>query len=130
MAAGVAKRPVAMHPDSLEAAPVRIEIALRILPETLGHARPRVQRCKLAHRVYHRLAVVVERDHFDAGYGGVEPAWLDRTEHRASEESARDLGTARIINDGAAPLADVFEQPHVRFGIPFLAGRAAHAHSR
>src|ERR1700732_3281259 len=83
MAVGVAKRPVAMHPDSLEAAPVRIEIALRILPETLGHARPRVQRCKLAHRVYHRLAVVVERDHFDAGYGGVEPAWLDRTEHRA-----------------------------------------------
>jgi hypothetical protein len=67
---------------------------------------------------------VIERGHFYPGYGGVEPAWLDRTEHRASEESARDLGTARVINDGAAPLA---EQPHVRFGIPYLAGRAEDA---
>src|SRR5216683_3563709 len=127
MAAGVAQRPVAMRPDSFEAAPVRIEIAPRIFPETLGHARPRVQRRKFADRIDYRLAVVIDRGHFYPGYSGVEPAWLDRTEHRASEESARDLGTARVINDGAAPLADIFEQPHVRFGIPYLAGRAKDA---
>src|SRR6266851_5295020 len=127
MAAGVAQRPVAMHPDSFEAAPVRIEIAPRILPEPLGHARPRVQRRKFADRIDYRLAVVIERHHFYPGYGGVEPAWLDRTKHRASEESARDLGTARIINDGAAPLADIFEQPHVRLGSPYFASRAKDA---
>src|SRR5215218_10652201 len=56
----VHRGPVAVRPDPREAAPVRVQVALRVAPETAGHARERFPADKLADLAANRVALGVD----------------------------------------------------------------------
>src|SRR5262249_50100483 len=122
--------PVAMDPYVGPARPVRLDVSIGILPESVRHAGPRPCHDQLAHLTAHRLAVVAEALGGHPWDGTAEGARLDRAVGEAREDAARDLRTARVIEDGHAALADVIEEPAIGLGIPRLARRADDADRR
>src|SRR4029077_2906360 len=121
-------RPIAVDPYALEARPIRLEVAailrLPISPEPARHARPGLANDELADRAAHRSTVLVDDVGVHARAWPDERARLDRRPRRASEDAARDLGAAGVVDDRAARLADVAEIPPPRIRIPWLARRS------
>src|SRR5262249_23065788 len=91
--------PVAMDPYVGPARPVRLDVSIGILPESVRHAGPRPCHDQLAHLTAHRLAVVAEALGGHPWDGTAEGARLDRAVGEAREDAARDLRTARVIED-------------------------------
>ena len=56
----VDERPVAVDPRSRDARPVRLEVALAVLPEAAGHARQRLAQHQLANLATHGCPVRVD----------------------------------------------------------------------
>src|SRR3981081_1153905 len=104
-------RPVAMHPHVLEPAPVRVEVALLVTPETTRHARPWIAERELADLSTHRFALCVEYDGGDARHGARERTRAQACDHVAAEDAARNLRAARVVDDGDPSAADVLEKP-------------------
>src|SRR5439155_1447453 len=120
----VHERPVTVDPDVFPPGPVRLLVASRVLPETLGHSRPRRRHHELAHLTAYRRAVLAEAVGRHPGDRPGERARFDRRDREAPEDAARDLGTARVVDDRQARLAGILEEPAVRFRVPGLARRA------
>ena len=105
-----------MHPDAREAAPVGLEVALRVAPEAARHPGERLAADELADlaRADERAAVVVDDVHRHPERRPAERARLDRHRRHRREEARADLGAARAVDDRHARPADVLEQPAVR----------------
>ena len=67
-------RPVAVRPHAGEAAPVRVEVALRVAPEPARHPGPRPAADELADLAAHRPPVRVDHVHVLAERGEAERA--------------------------------------------------------
>ena len=118
-------RPVTVHPDIREAAPVGRQVLLRIAPEPPRHAGPRLANDEFAEGTAQRAAPPRVRDvGGDPGHGAGERGRLERRPRRAAEDTAGALGAARVIDEGDAFLTRDAEVPPPRLGIPGLAGRA------
>ena len=72
----VDQRPIAVHPDVGPARPVRLQIALRVLPQSEGHAEVGASDHELPDLAPHRLALLVEDRGVDAGDRTREAAGL------------------------------------------------------
>ena len=92
-------RPVAVDPDPRQAAPVRVEIPIRIAPEALGHPGPRLADDQLPHLAAQRIAVRVHHVGRHAGARAGERARGDGRDGRAAHDPAADLGPARVVDD-------------------------------
>src|SRR2546426_11071311 len=80
--------PVAVDPDVGPARPVRLLVALRILPEALRHPRPWRRDDELADLSAHGPPVVAEAVGGHAGNGAVERARLDRRDRERAQDAA------------------------------------------
>ena len=123
-------REVAVPPHVGPARPVRLEVALAVVPQAAGHARPRLRAHELADRAAHRPAVVVEHVDRHAERGPAERARRERLHDVRRQEARADLGAARDVDDRAAAAADDVEVPAPRRFVPRLAGRREDAQRR
>src|SRR5205809_4191776 len=98
----VHERPVTVDPDVFPPGPVRLLVASRVLPETLGHSRPRRRHHELAHLTAYRRAILAEAVGRHPGDRPGERARFDRRDREAPEDAARDLGTAGVVDDRQA----------------------------
>src|SRR5207245_11784994 len=80
--------PVAVDPDVGPARPVRLLVALRILPEALRHPRPWRRDDELADLSAHRPPRVGDAVGRHAGNGAVERARLDRRDRGRAPDAA------------------------------------------
>ena len=113
------------------ARPVRLHVALAVAPEAAGHARhaaPRMTSSPTRPRTGSPGLVDDVRGGPDARPR--ERRRLDRPDDVAADDAAADLGPAAVVDDRAAPLADLAEVPPPRLRVPRLAGRAEHAQRR
>src|SRR6185295_17932256 len=116
--------PVTVDPDVGPAGPVRLLVALRILPEAGRHAGPGLGDDELTYLSADGPAVVAEALRCHARDRTGERARLDRRDGEAAQNAAGDLGAAGVVDDRNLRLARVLEEPLVRLGVPGLAGRA------
>ena len=123
-------REVAVPPHVRPARPVRLEVALAVVPQAARHPRPRLRAHELADLAAHRAAVVVEHVDRHAERGTAERARRQRLHDVRREEARADLGAARDVDDRAAAAADDVEVPAPRRFVPRLAGRREHAQRR
>src|SRR5206468_10485506 len=126
-AVAIRRRPVAVDPDLWPSGPVGLQIALRVPPETVRHPRPGFRDHELSHFPTHRFPVCIKNlgGHPEAGAG--KGAGLTGLQDRAPYNPTRNLGASGVIDDRAAPLADMLEVPEVGIRGPRLAGRAEYA---
>ena len=119
-----------MDPHAFEPAPVRVQVALPVAPETARHARPWIADRELADLSTHRAALGVEHVRGDAGHRARERAGPKTRDHIATQNAARDLRPTRVVDDGDPTAADVLEEPLERLGVPRLARAAQDAQAR
>ena len=107
-------------------APVRLEVALvvRLGPEAAGHPRPRRPDRELADRAPDGRPRRVDDVGRHPDARAVEARRADRSEQRAADDPAADLGAARVVDDRQPTAADDVEAPPPRVRVPRLAGRA------
>src|SRR4029453_8454821 len=115
--------PVAVDPDIRPARPVRLEVAVGILPEAGGHARPRLGDDQLAHLAADGTAVVAEHVGGHARRGAVEGARLDRGDGKRGDDAARYLRAPGVVDDGHRSAPHVLEDPAIRLSVPRLTRR-------
>ena len=110
---GVARRPVAVHPGPRQPAPVRVQVALAVrrrpAPEAARHPRPGCPDRQLADLVDDGAATGIDdlRRHADAR--SVERCRTNRAEGRCTDDPARDLGPAAVVDDRQPSLANGLE---------------------
>src|SRR4029077_2073852 len=86
--------PVAVCPHPRKAAPVRIEIALVVAPDSTRHSGPRPPADELADFAAHRLSVGPEHIHVLSERGKPQCNGLDRLRDACGEEARTDLRSA------------------------------------
>ena len=119
-----------MHPHPRQAAPVRLKVAVAVLPEALGHARPWLPDDQLPHLVAHGSATRVHHVRRHPGAGAGERARRDRDQGRAAQDPAADLGATGVVDDRHARATHLPKEPPPRIGVPWLARRAEHHQRR
>ncbi len=117
-------RPVAVDPDAGKARPVGIKVAVRIPPEAAGHPHPRLADDQLPHRSPDQVARIVHHVGVHAGHRPTEGAGLLRLDRHAADDAAAGLGAAGIVDDRAAPAADLVEVPAPGTWVPGFSGGA------
>ena len=95
--------PVAVDPEAVEAAPVRLEVALPVAPEAAGHAGPGLRIASSPTSPRTRPALGVDDVGRHAGQRPGERAGTQVRDHVAAEDAARDLGSARVVDDRKRP---------------------------
>src|SRR5580765_4641699 len=96
----VTHRPIAVHPDVFEAAPVGFEIAFLFLPESACHPDPWLFDAEFADRArFYRFPILVENVHVHSWTRSRERTRLDRQQRITHQNAARDLGAARVVDD-------------------------------
>src|SRR5262249_41695813 len=80
-------RPVAVRPHAGEAAPVRVEVALRVATYAAGHAGPRAPADELSDLAAHGVAVRVDDVHVLPERGEAERDGLDRLDDAGAQEA-------------------------------------------
>src|SRR3990172_670674 len=111
-----------MNPDTGPARPVRTFVPLRILPKSAGHPDPWGLDHQFADPPADRSAVFVEHVGSDPRARGGEGTRLQRQDRVPHQDPTRDLGTARVVDDGPATFSDGVEKPHPGLWVPRLAG--------
>ena len=106
--------PVAVHPDVREARPVRLQVALGVVPEAARHADPRRADDQLADLIAHGPALHRRRHQRRCQAEGRRTRGLERRQDVAGDEPAGDLGAARVVDDRQPPAADDVEEPAPR----------------
>src|SRR3981189_731080 len=80
--------PVAVHPDAVEAAPVRVEVALLVAPETARHTWPRIADHELADLSANRMPLGIDHVRGDSRYGTGKGARPQVRDHVAAQDAA------------------------------------------
>src|SRR5947208_16264639 len=111
-----------MHPDLWPPRPVGVQIALWIAPESMRHPRPRFRDRQFPHFSPHRLAIGVKNFGGDPKAGASEGTGLTGLQDRAPHNPAGHLGPSGVVDDRAAPLADLLEVPEIGIRCPRLTG--------
>lgn len=121
-----AQRQVAVDPDAGDRAPVGIQVAFVVLPETRGHADEGGADRKFAGRADNRIAGRVDDVDRDPGGARVEAAGDDRLDHDAGKQGAGNLGAAGVVYQGTLAAPEVTLEPHEMFRGDGLAGGNQH----
>src|SRR5262245_17937061 len=116
--------PVAVRPHPGKTAPVRLEVALGIAPDSPRHSRPRALADELPHLAAHGPTLMIEDVDVLTQRRESDRDGLRRLEHCHREEAGAHFGSSRAVDDGDASLAaHVRVEPVVRTAVPGLAGR-------
>src|SRR5258708_39076095 len=100
-----------MQPQVLEPGPVRLDVALAVAPEAARHARPWIADDELPDLAPNRMPVRIEHVGRHPAHRSGERARPKVRDDVAAQEAARDLGPARVVDDGDPAAADVLEVP-------------------
>ncbi|MNQ85872.1 hypothetical protein D3C85_1010480 [compost metagenome] len=120
-------RPVTVYPGFREAVEVRVLVALRFLPEAVGHADPWLVQRQFAQCLLHRQALAVADLSRHSRHAAVEGHRGNRLDQHIGQDAAADLGAAGIVDDRITALANGIEQPQPGLRVPRLAGRGENA---
>src|SRR5215204_6618115 len=100
-----------MYPHAGKAAPISLEIAVRVAPESASHANPGLAHDQFPNFAPHRMASVVSHVGVHPWHRGIEATRHDGPQRDAANDAAAGLGPARVVDDRATPLAHLLKVP-------------------